>query len=104
MRKLFCCRNVIVQTPWRCRIAHRTTAVLYSVLLSPGWYLVDLRPMKEAALYFDKIKTSPPVHRVHIECFHQATQAVTNTRGNILTRTSKVRGIVLQSANNVRKL
>ena len=34
----------------------------------------------------DKLKLSAPVHRVHIECYHTATVAITNTRGNILTR------------------
>ena len=36
--------------------------------------------------FLDKLKLSPPVHRVHIECYHTATVALTNTRGNILTR------------------
>ena len=37
-------------------------------------------------LFSEKIKTSPPVHRIHIECFHTNTTAALNTRGNILTR------------------
>jgi len=55
-----------------------------------GWYLVDLKPMKDASRYFEKIKTSPPVHRIHIECFHTNTTAALNTRGNIFTRSQKV--------------
>ena len=37
----------------------------------------------------DKLKASPPCHRVHIECYHHATTALTNTRGNVLTRSRK---------------
>ena len=37
-------------------------------------------------LFLDKIKMSPPIHRIHIECFHTFSTAVSNTRGNVLTR------------------
>ena len=36
--------------------------------------------------YLEKMKTSPPVHRVHIECFHIETFTLFNTRGRIFTR------------------
>ena len=35
----------------------------------------------------DMLKTTSPVHRIHIECFHTETKSVINTfTGNILTR------------------
>ena len=66
-----------------------------------GWYLVDLRSLKDTSQYFgilnllfsfadfifaERLKQSPPVHRIHIECYHTTTMAVTNTRGSIFTR------------------
>jgi len=55
-----------------------------------GWYLVDLKLMADAIHQLEKMKTSPPVHRVHIECFHIETFTLFNTRGRIFTRSRKV--------------
>lgn len=65
-------------------------SVLDCFLGREGWYLVDLKQMQDAVKYFEKMKASPPAHRVHIECFHTSTTSALNTRGRILTRTNKV--------------
>ena len=70
-----------------------------------GWYLIDLKQTADANHYFgearlgpsypsplislfsDLLKTAPPVHRVHIECFHTDTKSAINTdQGSIGTR------------------
>ena len=69
-----------------------------------GWYLIDLKQTADANHYFSKqmslhpihsqltqptdlLKTAPPVHRVHIECFHTDTKSAINTAtGSIGTK------------------
>jgi hypothetical protein len=45
-------------------------------------------------IFLEKIKTSPPVHRVHIECFHTETVTLFNTRGKLLTRYRGLRTLI----------
>ena len=50
----------------------------------------NLKNPLKSCLCTEKMKTSPPVHRVHIECFHTETFTLFNTRGKFFTRLEKL--------------
>ena len=92
-----------------CFLSREGKAVIFVIIrmyFCSGWYLLDLKTMADAAKYFgkwsytwivsfsvsisEKLRSSPPVARVNIECFHTNTVSALGLRGGIFTRSVQV--------------